>query len=54
MIRSAGRLGSVRVLGLVLWQLRCDLLAVLIVAGLLVPVPDAIQGQYATAVLSVL
>ena len=54
MIRSAGRLGSVRVLGLVLWQVRCDLLAVLIVAGLLVPVPDATQQEYATAVLSVL
>ena len=54
MIRSAGRLGAVRVLGVVLWQLRCDLLAVLIVAGLLVPVPDASQDQYATAVLSVL
>ena len=54
MIRSTGRLGAVRVLGVVLWQLRFDLLAVLIVAGLLVPVPDASQDQYATAVLSVL
>ena len=54
MIRSAGRLGAVRVLGLVLWQLRGDLFAIVVVAGLLVPVPDAIQGQYATAGLSVL
>ena len=37
-----------------LWQLRSDLLAILIVAGLLVPVPDAFQIQYAAAVLSVL
>ena len=54
MIRSAGRLGALRVLGVVLWQLRGDLLAVLVVAGLLVPVPDASQDRYATAVLSVL
>jgi len=39
---------------LVLWQLRYDLLAILIVAGLLIPVPDANQIQYAAAVLSVL
>jgi len=38
----------------VLWQLRYDLLAILIVAGLLIPVPDANQIQYAAAVLSVL
>lgn len=37
-----------------LWQLRYDLLAILIVAGLLVPVPDANQIDYAAAVLSVL
>ena len=37
-----------------LWQLRYDLLAILIVAGLLIPVPDANQIQYAAAVLSVL
>ncbi|MFN0142427.1 MAG: bestrophin family ion channel [Mycobacterium sp.] len=54
MIRPVGRLGAVKVAGLVLWQLRYDLLAILIVAGLLVPVPDAFQIQYAAAVLSVL
>ena len=54
MIRPVGRLGAVKVAGLVLWQLRSDLLAILIVAGLLVPVPDAFQIQYAAAVLSVL
>jgi len=53
-IRPVGRLGAVKVAGLVLWQLRYDLLAILIVAGLLVPVPDANQIQYAAAVLSVL
>jgi putative membrane protein len=53
-IRPVGRLGAVKVAGLVLWQLRSDLLAILIVAGLLVPVPDAFQIQYAAAVLSVL
>jgi len=53
-IRSTGRLGAVRVLGVVLWQLRGDLLAVLVVAGLLVPAPDAGHDRYATAVLSVL
>lgn len=37
-----------------MWQLRYDLLAILIVAGLLVPVPDANQIDYAAAVLSVL
>ena len=44
----------VKVTGLVLWQLRYDLVAILIVAGLLVPVPDANQIDYAAAVLSVL
>jgi len=53
-IRPVGRLGAVKVAGLVLWQLRYDLLGMLIVAGLLIPVPDATQVQYATAVLSVL
>ena len=54
MIRPVGRLGAVKVAGLVLWQLRYDLLAILAVAGLLIPVPDADQIQYAAAVLSVL
>ena len=54
MIRSVGRLGPVKVSGLVLWQLRGTIVAVLIVVGLLLPIPDASQNQYAAAVLSVL
>lgn len=54
MLRPVGRLGAVKVAGLVLWQLRYDLLGIVIIAGLLIPVPDMNQVQYATAVLSVL
>ncbi len=53
MIRSAGRLGPVKAAGLVAWQLRYDLLAVLVVAAIMVPIPDAIQSE-SVAVLSVL
>ena len=45
MIRSAGRLGPVKAAGLVAWQLRYDLLAVLVVAAIMVPIPDAIQSR---------
>jgi putative membrane protein len=54
MIRTVGRLGPVRVIGLVLWQLRRTFLAIAVVVVLLVPVPDAAQSEYAAAVLSVL
>ena len=54
MLRPVGRLGAVKVAGLVLWQLRYDLIGIVIIAGLLIPVPDTNQVQYATAVLSVL
>ena len=54
MIRTVGRLGPVRVIGLVLWQLRYTFLAIAVVVLLLVPVPDAAQSEYAAAVLSVL
>ncbi|MGV0992015.1 MAG: bestrophin family ion channel [Mycobacterium sp.] len=54
MIRSVGRLGPLKVTGLVLWQLHNTLLAVVIVVGVLLPIPDASQNQYAAAVLSVL
>jgi putative membrane protein len=54
MIRTVGRFGPVRVIGLVLWQLRYTFLAIAVVVGLLVPVPDASQSEYAAAVLSVL
>lgn len=54
MIRSVGRLGPLRVLGLVLWELRGTLLSIAVVVGILFPVPDATQSEYAAAVLSVL
>ena len=54
MIRAVGPAGAVKVVWLVLWRLRCDLLAILVIAGLLIPIPDASQAQYAAAVLSVL
>jgi len=53
-IRSVGRLGPLRVAGLVLWQLRFTLLAIIVAVGVLIPVPDASQSEYAAAVLSVL
>ncbi|MGI9163077.1 MAG: bestrophin family ion channel [Mycobacterium sp.] len=54
MIRSVGRLGPLKVAGLVMWQLRYNLLAIAVVVALLIPVPDATQNEYAAAVLSVL
>lgn len=54
MIRSVGRLGPAKVAGLALWELRWTLVAVAVVIGLLIPVPDASQNEYAAAVLSVL
>jgi len=54
MIRSIGRLGPARVVGLVLWQLRYTFLAIAVTVGLLLPVPDAAQSEYSAAVLSVL
>ena len=54
MIRSVGKLGPAKVAGIVAWRLRWDLLAVLLVASLLIPVPDTTQIDYAAAVLSVL
>ena len=54
MIRSVGRLGPLRVLGLVVWELRGTLLAIVFVVALLLPIPDATQSEYAASVLSVL
>ena len=54
MIRSVGTAGPVKVVGLVAWQLRWDLLAILIIAAVMVPIPDAVQSENAVAVLSVL
>lgn len=54
MIRTAGPLGPIKASGLVLWELRWTVLAIAVVAGLLMPVPDPTQIDYAAAVLSVL
>ena len=54
MIRTVGRLGPLRVVGLVIWQLRYTFLAIALMIGVLLPVPDAAQSEYAGAVLSVL
>ncbi len=54
MIRTVGRLGALRVIGLVFWQLRYTFLAIAVMICVLLPVPDAAQGEYAAAVLSVL
>ncbi len=54
MIRTVGRLGPLKVAGLVLWQLRYTFVAIAVVVVLLLPVPDATQSEYAAAVLSVL
>jgi len=54
LIRNVGRLGPLRVFALVVWELRGTLIAIAIVVGVLLPVPDATQSEYAAAVLSVL
>ncbi len=54
MIRSVGRIGPLRVVGLVLWQLKYDLLVMLVVAAILVPIPDKVQMENSVAGLSVL
>jgi putative membrane protein len=54
MIRTVGRLGPLKVIAVVLWQLRDTFLAIALVVGLLLPVPDPTQSEYAAAVLSVL
>lgn len=53
-IRTVGRLGPLRVVGLVFWQLRYTFLAIAVTIGLLLPAPDPGQSDYAAAVLSVL
>jgi putative membrane protein len=53
-IRSVGKLGPLKVSGLVCWQMRWDLLAIIVVAAVLIPIPDPTQIDYASAVLSVL
>ncbi|WP_137145270.1 bestrophin family ion channel [Mycolicibacterium sp. CR10] len=54
MIRSVGRTGPAKVVALVGWELRFNLLAVVAVAAVMVPIPDTIQTDNAAAVLSVL
>ncbi|SBS73742.1 conserved membrane hypothetical protein [uncultured Mycobacterium sp.] len=54
MIRSVGKLGPLKVSGLVWWRMRWDLLAIVVVAAILIPIPDPTQIDYASAVLSVL
>ena len=54
MIRTVGRLGPLKVIAVVLWQLRYTFLAIAVTIGVLLPVPDATQSDYAAAVLSVL
>lgn len=54
MIRGVGAAGPLKVAGLLTWQLRYDLLAVLLVAALMLPIPDSFQSDNAVAVLSVL
>ena len=53
-IRTVGRLGPLRVFGLVIWQLRYTFIAIVVAIGVLLPIPDADQSDYASAVLSVL
>lgn len=54
MIRSVGRTGPFKVAARVSWALRFTLLAIVAVAAVMVPIPDQIQDENATAVLSVL
>ncbi|MCH9666459.1 MAG: bestrophin family protein [Actinomycetia bacterium] len=54
MIRSVGRIGPLKVVGLVLWQLKLDMLMILVVAAILIPIPDHIQMENSTAGLQVL
>lgn len=54
MIRGVGAAGPLKVAGLLTWQLRYDLLAVVVVAVLMLPIPDSLQSDNAVAVLSVL
>ena len=52
MIRSVGPAGPVKVLGLVGWELKYNLLAVAVVAAVLLPVPDNVDPDDYAAILS--
>ena len=51
MIRSTGRFGVPKALGQVLWLLRYDLLAVLIVAAAMAALSDRVTFQGAAAIV---
>ena len=52
MIRSVGRTGPFKVLGLVTWQLKYDLLAVLALAAILLQTPDVVDPSDYAAILA--
>jgi len=54
MIRSGGRFGAPKALGVVVWMLRYDLLAVVIVAAVMAALSDKITFQGAAAIVPLL
>lgn len=54
MIRSVGPMGPLKVAGVVAWQLRYDLLAVLVVAAVMVKLSDVVSFAGAAAVVPLL
>ncbi len=54
MIRSVGAAGPVKVMGLMAWMLRYDLLAMLIVAAVTVPLGDVVPAQALAPMLPLL
>jgi len=54
MIRSTGRFGVLKALGVVVWMLRYDLLAVLIVAAAMAALSDRVTFQGAAAIVPLL
>lgn len=54
MIRSVGPAGPVKVAGVVAWQLRYDLLAVLVVAAVMVKLSDSVNFSSAAAIVPLL
>lgn len=54
MIRCSGRGGPLKVLLVVMRELKPDLLVILVVAALMLPIPDPIQENVSTGVLSIL
>ena len=54
MIRSVGPAGPFKVAGVVAWQLRYDLLAILVVAGVMAWLSDVVNFGSAAAVVPLL